>query len=126
MSSEKSYDFNKSFELSIWKQKLAPFIFSFDNGSGIGDHENLNGPPKYSDFDDSKKDAYDDCKAKYYVARRNDTHQPWNKNEDSVRFTRLSDSGYPINPIYLRESEIQESLIDIDSQMAIPVEFRLE
>ena len=107
------------------KQKYLSFIFSLDNGSGIGDHENLTGPPKYHNFDKNNSNQYDDCKAKYYVARRVDTHQPWNKNEVSVLFSRLSDSGYPINPTYLKESEIHESLFDIDSQqIAIPVEFR--
>ena len=96
------------------------FIFSLDNGSGIGDHENLDGAPKHND-----NDEYDDCEAKYYVVRRVETHQPWDKEEVAVLFTRLSDPGYPINPTYLTESEISHSLYDIDSRtIAIPVEFR--
>ena len=107
------------------KRKFELFIFSFDNGSGIGDQENLNGPPKYNDFDKNNEDKYDNCKAKYYVARQVDTHIPWYQNEVSVLFTRLSDPGYPISPTFLKESEIQESFFDTDFERnLIPVEFR--
>ena len=88
-----------------------------DNGSGIGDHENLDGAPTY--------DEYNDCEAKYYVVRRVETHQPWDRTEAAVLFTRLSDPGYPTNPTYLTVSEIAHSLYEIDSRtIAIPVEFR--